>query len=87
MLFLVVEFEGRIMGTIIGTWDSWRGEFYRLAISPEVRRRGVARLLVNTAAKWIAKQGYHRITALVEKDHPWGPPGSGWLQATNCMKA
>jgi len=70
-LFLVAESEGRIMGTIIGTWDGRRGEFYRLAVSPEVRRRGVARMLVGTAEKWMAEQGCHRITALVEKDHPW----------------
>jgi ribosomal protein S18 acetylase RimI-like enzyme len=70
-LFLVAESEGRIMGTLIGTWDGWRGEFYRLAVSPEVRRRGVARMLVDTAEKWMAEQGCHRITALVEKDHPW----------------
>ena len=38
-LFLVPESEGRIMGSIIGTWDGRRGEFYRLAVSPEVRRR------------------------------------------------
>ena len=69
--FLVAESEGRIMGTIIGTWDGRRGEFYRLAVSPEVRRRGVARMLVDTAEKWMAEQGCHRITALVEKDHPW----------------
>ncbi|HAI99335.1 MAG TPA: hypothetical protein DCL97_01570 [Dehalococcoidia bacterium] len=70
-LFLVAESEGRIMGTIIGTWDGRRGEFYRLAVSPEVRRRGVAWMLVDTAEKWMAEQGCHRITALVEKDHPW----------------
>ena len=70
-LFLVAESEGRIMGTIIGAWDGRRGEFYRLAVSPEVRRRGVARILVDTAEKWMAEQGCHRMTALVEKDHPW----------------
>ena len=70
-LFLVAESQDRIMGTLISTWDGWRGEFYRLAVSPEVRRRGVARILVDTAEKWMAEQGCHRITALVEKDHPW----------------
>ena len=70
-LFLVAESQDRIMGTLISTWDGWRGEFYRLSVSPEVRRRGVARILVDTAEKWMAEQGCHRITALVEKDHPW----------------
>ena len=69
--FLVAESEGNIVGTIIGTFDGWRGEVYRLAVAPEVRRRGVARMLVDAAEKWMGEQGCHRITALVEKDHPW----------------
>lgn len=70
-LFLVAEFEGQVVGTIIGTFDGWRGEVYRLAVAPVVRRRGVARRLVDAAEKWMGEQGCHRITALVEKDHPW----------------
>ena len=66
-LFLVAESKGNIVDTIIGTFDGWRGEVYRLA----VRRRGVARMLVDGAEKWMGKQGCHRIIALVEKDHPW----------------
>ena len=66
-LFLVPESKGNIVDTIIGTFDGWRGEVYRLA----VRRRGVARMLVDGAEKWMGEQGCHRITALVEKDHPW----------------
>jgi GNAT superfamily N-acetyltransferase len=31
----------------------------------------VARTLVDAAEKWMSEQGCHRITALVEKDHPW----------------
>ena len=69
--FLVAESKGRVMGPLIGTWAGWRGEVYRLAASPEVRRQRVARMLVDTTEKWMAKQGCHRITALVEKDHPW----------------
>lgn len=69
--FLVAESGGRITGTVIGTFDGWRGEIYRLAVLPEFRRRGVARMLVEAAEKWMAQQGCQRITALVEKDHPW----------------
>jgi hypothetical protein len=28
-------------------------------------------MLVDTTEKWMAEQGCHRITALVEKNHPW----------------
>ena len=69
--FLVAESGGRIIGTVIGTFDGWRGEIYRLAVLPEFRHRGVARTLVEAVEKWMAEQGCRRITALVEKDHPW----------------
>ncbi len=70
-LFLVAESKGQMVGTLIGTFDGWRGEVYRLAVAPEARRRGVARMLVDAAEKWMAGQGCHRISAIVEKDHPW----------------
>ena len=68
---LVAESEGRIVGTVIGTFDGWRGNIYRLAVSPDFRRRGVADRLVAEAEKRMAELGARRVTALVEKDHPW----------------
>lgn len=62
---------GRIIGSIIATFDGWRGNIYRMAVLPSHRRRGVARALVNEAEKRLKKEGAKRITALVEKDHPW----------------
>ena len=69
--FLVAESGARMIGTIIGTFDGWRGEIYRIAVVPEFRRLGVARMLLEAAEKWMAEQGCHRISAIVEKDHPW----------------
>lgn len=69
--FLVAESGGRMIGTIIGTFDGWRGVIYRLAVIPEFRRRGGARMLVDAAEKWMAEQGCHRISAIVERDHSW----------------
>ena len=69
---LVAEVEGRLVGSIIGTFDGWRGNIYRLAVHPEQRRRGIARALVTTVEERLVRQGAKRITALVEKDHPWG---------------
>src|SRR5262245_21568712 len=68
---LVAEVEGRLVGSIIGTFDGWRGNIYRLAVHPDCRRQGVARALVAEVEKRLAQQGARRITALVEKDHPW----------------
>ena len=68
---LVADIDGRIVGSVIGTFDGWRGNIYRIAVLPEARRLGVARSLLAEAETWMAAQGARRITALVEKDHPW----------------
>jgi len=41
--FLVAIQEGAIVGSVIGGWDGWRGNIYRLAVAPEAQRRGLAR--------------------------------------------
>jgi ribosomal protein S18 acetylase RimI-like enzyme len=70
-VLLVAEAEGRLVGTVIGGWDGWRGNIYRLAVAPGYRRRGLARSLVAEADRSLHRMGAKRITALVEGDHPW----------------
>ena len=70
-LFLVAEEAGRLLGTIIGGWDGWRGNIYRLAVSPDCRRRGVAGSLVAEVERRLRAKGACRVTALVvrSEDH------------------
>src|SRR5262245_10263662 len=68
---LVAEVGGRIVGSIIGTFDGWRGNIYRGAGHPDCRRKGIARALVAEVETRLTHQGAKRITALVEKDHTW----------------
>jgi ribosomal protein S18 acetylase RimI-like enzyme len=67
---LVAEVGGRVIGSIMGTFDGWRGNIYRLAVHPDYQRQGVASALVVEVEKRLTRQGAKRITALVEKDHP-----------------
>jgi ribosomal protein S18 acetylase RimI-like enzyme len=66
---LVAEEGGQIVGTVVAGFDGWRGNLYRLAVYPGVRRRGVARDLVTEAEQRLIAGGARRITALVEHQH------------------
>jgi ribosomal protein S18 acetylase RimI-like enzyme len=69
---LLVAAEGEeVIGSLIVTFDGWRGNMYRLAVHPLHQRRGIGANLVSLAHEWLAKHGCSRITALVEGTHPW----------------
>src|SRR3989449_9959893 len=65
--FLVAIQEGAIVGSVIGGWDGWRGNIYRLAVAPEARRHGLARRLVREAELVLTMKGARRMSALVER--------------------
>jgi ribosomal protein S18 acetylase RimI-like enzyme len=66
---VVAEAAGQLIGSIIGTFDGWRGNIYRLAVHPAHRRHGLARSLLAQIEKRLRQEGARRSTALVEKDH------------------
>jgi ribosomal protein S18 acetylase RimI-like enzyme len=65
--FLVAVQDGAVVGSVIGGWDGWRGNIYRLAVAPDVRRRGLARRLVREAQRALRTKGATRLSALVER--------------------
>lgn len=50
-LFLVAEFAGEVVGTLMGGYDGHRGTGYYLAVHQEFRGRGIANALVNRLEK------------------------------------
>jgi GNAT superfamily N-acetyltransferase len=70
MLLLAVDSEDTV-GTLLGTFDGWRGNLYRLVVRPERRRQGIARRLVREMERVFADWGVRRVTVLVEADRPW----------------
>ena len=58
---LVAVDRGLLVGSVIGAWDGWRGNIYRLAVLPSYRRRGIARALVAEVERQLADRGARRI--------------------------
>jgi ribosomal protein S18 acetylase RimI-like enzyme len=63
-LFLVAECEGRLVGSVFGGWDLWRGNIHRLAVDPHFQRQGVARRLVSGIEAALRRRGATRINAI-----------------------
>jgi len=65
---IVAELEGAVVGSLIAAWDGWRGSFYRLAVSPEYRRKGLATVLLREGELRLRQRGAVRLTAIVADD-------------------
>lgn len=57
--------DGEIVGALIAAWDGWRGNMYRLAMLPHLRRQGIATRLVDAEHEHLRSKGARRVTALV----------------------
>jgi len=68
---LGAEADRRIVGSLIVTFDGWRGNMYQIAVHPDYRRRGIGRALVREGERCLAERGVKRIPALVEEKYPW----------------
>jgi ribosomal protein S18 acetylase RimI-like enzyme len=65
---LLAEAGGELVGSLIATWDGWRGNFYRLAVRPDRRREGIARALVGEGERRLLERGAERLAAVVAPD-------------------
>jgi ribosomal protein S18 acetylase RimI-like enzyme len=70
-LLLVATIDDHIIGSVIGGWDGWRGNIYRLVVAPEHRRRGIARTGRGDRQELFAKGAATQLAALVEHEYQW----------------
>ena len=70
-VLLLAVIADQILGSVIGGWDGWRGNIYRLVVALQYRRRGIARLLVGEVSTLLFAKGAQKISALVEHAHAW----------------
>lgn len=64
----VLAFDGDLLvGCVMGGWDGWRGNLYRLAVLPQFRRAGLASRLVRIVEDRLRELGAIRIYALAVK--------------------
>jgi len=70
VLLLGVD-DDEIVGSLLGAFDGWRGNMYRLVVHPNRRREGIARQLVRRVERVFSEWGVRRITVLIEVDRPW----------------
>ena len=70
-VLLLAVAANEIVGTLLGTFDGWRGNMYRLVVHPGRRRQGIGRELVRQIEQVFAEWGVRRVTVLIEVDRPW----------------
>jgi ribosomal protein S18 acetylase RimI-like enzyme len=67
---LIAVQDGCIVGSLIVTWDGWRGNMYRLTVHPAHQRRGLALQLIRAGEELLRQRGARRVTALVWEPDP-----------------
>jgi putative acetyltransferase len=65
----VAEGEGKVIGAVLCGHDGRRGWIYHLATSPDSRRKGIAKLLVDECIRGLRAIGIKRAIILVAADN------------------
>ena len=68
-LFLVAEFDGRIIGAVMGGFDGRRGLIYHLAVASAFRRRGIGSDLMQGVESRLRAKGCLKCYFMVTLDN------------------
>jgi len=66
-LFLVGIFENQLIATVMGGFDGFRGWVYHLAVTPNMRKRGFGKKMMQTLEKKLMELGCHKINLQVRE--------------------
>ena len=67
--FMFAVMDATYVGTILVTHDGRKGWINRVAVLPEYRHKGIAKLLVDAAEKWLGEQGIEIYACQIEDDN------------------
>lgn len=65
-LILVAEMDEQVTGVIIGTVDDKKAYYYRLAVHPEYRRRGIGQSLIRSLDKRFQNRKVRKIMVALD---------------------
>lgn len=68
-VLLVAEEQGRLVGSVLATFDGRKGFINRVGVQPSWRRQGLAQRLVSEAEAALREKGARIITALIYDDN------------------
>lgn len=68
-LFLVGLIEGKIIATVMGGYEGHRGWINYLAVSPEIRQKGVGRRIVEKVEAKLSKLGCPKINIQIRSSN------------------
>lgn len=69
-LFLVGEQGGRVVATAFAGYDGHRGWVYRVAVDPDLRRRGIGRLMLEAAVDRLRALGCSKVNLQIRGGDP-----------------
>lgn len=64
-LFLVVEVDGKVVGSVMAGYDGHRGWIYYLAVDPDQRGNSYGRVLVDAAEQLLLQRGCPKVNLMI----------------------
>ncbi|MFL0355024.1 GNAT family acetyltransferase [Erythrobacter sp. GH1-10] len=69
LFWVALDGKGQVIGTAMAGWDGHRGWLYLIATSPDHRRKGVGKALVERAVAELGKRGCGKVNLQIRADN------------------